>query len=168
VRKDPRSAGTLADIKEQVKLELDIRDDLNASSDMISRIEWMKKQLFDMKDVVSAGAGSRDMLKTFDELGAKLQSIEDELFQPTIAEGDTKSFRDPQKLYEKFSVLAGDIAGSVDFAPNQQQREVYAALKERLAAQKGRFEGLLKTDLAAFNDLLKKNDIAGVIVPRLR
>ncbi len=168
VRKDPRSAGTLADIKEQVKLQLDIREDLNGASDMISQIEWMKKQLFDIRDVMRADAGLRDMIKTFDQFGPQLQSIEDELFQPTIAEGDTKSFRDPQKLYEKLSVLAGDVAGSVDFAPNKQQREVYTVLKERLAAQKSRFETLLKTDLAAFNDMLKQKNIAGVIVPKLR
>jgi hypothetical protein len=135
---------------------------------MISQIEWMKKQLFDIRNVLRADAGSREMIKTFDEFGTKLQSIEDELFQPTIAEGDTKSFRDPQKLYEKLSVLAGDVAGSVDFAPNMQQRDVYAVLKERLAAQKGRFEALLKTDLTAFNDRLKQRNIAGVIIPKLR
>jgi hypothetical protein len=77
------------------------------------------------------------------------------------------SFRSPQKLYGKLSVLAGDVANSVNFAPNKQQREVHAVLKERLANEKSRFGELIKTDLAAFNDFLKKKNISGIIFPKL-
>jgi hypothetical protein len=94
--------------------------------------------------------------------------VEDGLFQPTIAEGDTKSFRDPQKIYEKLSVLAGDVAGSVDFAPNKQQREVLAELKARLAVQTGLFEALVKNDVAAFNKLLTEKGAAGIVIPLLK
>jgi photosystem II stability/assembly factor-like uncharacterized protein len=168
VRKDPRSAGTLEDIKEQVKMQLEVRDDLNAVSDMISRIEWMRKQIYDLRDVLEAGKEAKDTLDAVSEFDQKFRSVEDELFQPTIAEGDSKSFRDPQKLYSKLSVLAGDISNSVDFSPNKQQREVHEVLKERLAAQKSRFENLLKTDLPAFNKLLEGKDIAGIIVPEIK
>jgi hypothetical protein len=101
-------------------------------------------------------------------MGNKLQTVEDGLFQPTVAEGDTKSFRDPQKVYEKLSVLAGDLSGSVDFAPNRQQREVFAVLAERLAFQKGLFDALVKTDLPAFNKLLVEKGAAGIVVPAVK
>jgi hypothetical protein len=90
------------------------------------------------------------------------------LTQPTIAEGDSKSFRFPQKLYCKLSVLAGDVAGMVDFAPNQQQREVLSVLKERLAVQNARYAELLKSDLKAFNDFLKEKGLSVVNVPEIR
>jgi hypothetical protein len=162
VRKDPRSVGTLDDIKAQVKLQFEVRDDINTTADLIDQFEWMKKQLSDLRDVLGRTA-AKDVTAAIMDFGKKLQAQEDELFQPTIAEGDTKSFRDPQKIYEKLSVLAGDINGSVDFAPNKQQREVYAVLKEKLTAQKSRFEELLKTDLAAFNKMLGEKGIAGII-----
>ncbi|MGB7295129.1 MAG: sialidase [Candidatus Aminicenantales bacterium] len=168
VRKDPRSAGTTADIEEQVKLQLEIRDDLNICSDMVSRLEWMRRQLYDLKDVLSSGKDTAEILEVVDEFDGKLQSVEYELFQKTIAEGDTKSFRDPQKIYMKLAVLAGDLSSSVDFAPNKQQREVHAVLKERLAVQKARFEELLAKELPAFNQMLKENGIAGIIVPDIR
>lgn len=147
---------------EQIKFE--IRDNINTAADMIDQLEWMKKKITDLRDVM-ARKDLKDMAAAVVEFGKKFQSVEDELFQPTIAESDTKSFRDPQKVYEKLSVLAGDISGSVDFAPNKQQREVYAVLKESLATQKGRFEGLIKTDLASFNKLLADRGVAGIIVP---
>ena len=166
VRKDPRSAGTVADIEAQVKLQLSIRTDLNAASDMISQLEWMKKQLADLREaLVGKDAAVAGAIR---ELTAKAQAVEDGLLQPTITEGDTKSFRDPQMIYEKLSVLAGDVSDSADFAPNKQQGEVYALLKERLAVQKGLFDGLVKTDLPAFNKLLTDKGISGVVVPEIR
>jgi photosystem II stability/assembly factor-like uncharacterized protein len=167
VRKDPRSAGTLEDTKDQVKMQLALREDLNSVSDMINRIEWMRKQLDDLKDVAEADKAEKDILAAIEEFDKKLCSVEDELLQPVLAEGDSKSFRSPQKLYGKVSVLAGDLSDSVDFAPNKQQREVQALLEERLAKVKARFEGLLQTDVPAFNDLLKRKNIAGIIVPGL-
>jgi hypothetical protein len=56
----------------------------------------------------------------------------------------------------------------VDFAPNKQQREVHAVLKERMEMQRARFEELLKTDLPSFNDMLEKNGMAGVVVPEIK
>ncbi len=166
VRKDPRSAGTVDDIKAQTKMQLDIREDLNAASDMISQIEWLKKQLFDIRD--ASAAKDTGLAAAVDGLAKKFQGVEDGLFQPTIAEGDTKSFRDPQKVYEKLSVLAEDLSGSVDFAPNRQQREVFALLQERLAVQKGLFDALVNTDLPAFNRLLAEKGVAGIVVPAVK
>ncbi len=169
VKKDPHSAGTVEDIKEQVEMQIGIRDDLNIVSDMINQIEWMRKQLYDINDLLKAEGKSADTgaLTAINEFDKKLRSVEDELFQPILAEGDSKSFRNPQKLYGKLSVLAGDVANSVDFAPNKQQREVHAVLKERLAKEKSRFEELTKTDLPVFNELLKKKNIFGIIFPKL-
>ena len=134
---------------------------------MISQIEWMRKQCYDLKDVLMAGGGSKEMKTAIDEMDKKLRSVEDELFQYTIAEGDSKSFRFPQKLYCKLSVLAGDVSGSVDFAPNKQQREVVDVLKERLKEQTTRFVGLL-TEVNAFNEFLKNNNVAGLVAPQIK
>ena len=162
VRKDPRSAGSVAEIKEQVKFQLALRENLNAVSDMISRIEGMRKEVGVLRDALKESGRKDDTLTAIDVFETKLRSVEDELFQPILAEGDTKSFREPHKLYMKLSVLAGDLSGSVDFAPNKQQREVRAVLEERLEVQKKRYEDLVKTDLPIFNALLKEKNILGI------
>jgi len=164
VRKDPRSEGTLDDIKPQVKLLFEVRDDINTAADMINQIDWMKKQLADLREVLPG----TEMTAAVTEFGKKLQAQEDDLIQPTIAEGDNKSFRDPHQIYEKLSMLSSDISNSVDFAPNKQQREVHAMLKERLTARKASFEEMLKTDLAAFNKLLADKGVAGILVPAVK
>jgi hypothetical protein len=168
VKKDPRSEGTLADIQDQIKMQKWIREDLNRVSDMISQIEWMRRQLYDLKDVLQEGGGSADVIKSIGDLDKKLRSVEDKLFQHTIAEGDTKSFRFPHMVYSKLSVLAEDVAGSVDFAPNKQQREVYAVLKDRMIKQQARYKELLTKDLPAFNNMLKDKGIATLINPKIK
>jgi len=168
VKKDPRSEGTIDDIKEQINMQKEIREDLNTVSDMINQIEWIRRQLYDLKDILKAGGGSGDVLKAIDGFEKKLRAVEDELFQHIIAEGDTKSFRYPQKLYCKFSVLAEDVNGLVDFAPNKQQREVHAVLKERLVKQQARYKELLAKDLPAFNDMLNNKGIAALISPKIK
>ncbi|MFQ5722181.1 MAG: WD40/YVTN/BNR-like repeat-containing protein, partial [Candidatus Aminicenantales bacterium] len=168
IKKDPHSEGTVEDIKEQIRLQMAIRQDLNTVSDMISQIEWMRRQCYDLKDVLKSGKNAQDVLAAIDEFDKKLRSIENELFQPIIAEGDTKSFRYPQKLYFKLSVLAEDVAKDVDLSPNKQQREVYAVLNKRLAIQKERYQKLLAEDLSAFNTLLQEKNLAGIIVPEIK
>ena len=149
-------------------MQKEVRENLNVVSDMISQIEWMRKQIYGTKNMLKASGGSKDVIAAIDAFDKKLRSVEDELFQPMTAEGDTKSFRFPQKLYFKIAVFAGDLASSVDFAPNKQQQEVHAVLREGVGIQKTRFEELLKTDLPAFNDMLKENDLAGVVVPEIK
>jgi hypothetical protein len=168
VKKDPRSEGTQADIESLIAMQKEVRQNLNVVSDMISQIEWMRKQIYDTKDMLLASGESTEVIPAINDFDTKLRSVEDELFQKMTAEGDTKSFRFPQKLYFKLAVFAGDLAGSVDFAPNKQQKEVHAVLKERMEMQKARFEELLKTDLPAFNDMLEKNGLAGVVVPEIK
>jgi len=168
IKKDPRSQGTLADINKQEVLHKQIRHQLTAVSTMISQIEWMKKQLHDLKDLLKEQNSFAKANINFTEFEKKLQTIEDELFQPMIAEGDSKSFRYPQKLYCKLSVLAGDLNDSVDFAPNIQQREVFAKLKKSANFQTTRFKALLKKDLPEFNKYLESQKISAIIVPRIK
>ncbi len=165
VVKDPNSKGTVEEINEQVEMQKEIREDLNHVSGMINQIEWMRKQLYDLKGVLSQDK-QEQMVSDIDRFDQKLRSVEDELFQPILAEGDSKSFRYPHKLYCKLSVLAGDLAGNVDFAPNKQQREVHAVLKKRLELQMRNFQKILMEDLPAFNSFLKEKGFAGIIVPK--
>ena len=84
-----------------------------------------------------------------------------------MAEGDSKSFRFPQELYCKLSVLAEDVSKLVDLAPNSQQKEVHAVLRERLAVQVQRFKELMDQGLPAFNNLLDENGIPGIFIPKV-
>ena len=149
IRKDPRSDGTLADIRAQVALSLRARDDLNVASDMISEIELIKKRLNDLREAMERDDNATSIMAEADTLYGKLQALEDKLLQPILAEGDSKSFRFPNRLYSQLSFLIGNLAQSVDFAPNEQQREVHQLLQQRLVQYQAEFQALLDNDVAA-------------------
>jgi hypothetical protein len=87
------------DIKAQVKLLFEVRNDINIAADMINQIEWMRRQLADLTAEI-AGKNLTAVTAAIAEFGKKLSAQEDALTVPTFAEGDNKSFRDPPQLYE--------------------------------------------------------------------
>jgi len=165
VKKDPRSAGSEAAIRAQLNMLLELRGNINTVSDMISQIEWMRKQIYDLKDILK-GSSHASVITAADELDKKLRAVEDKIFQPMTAEGDSKSFRYPNMLYCKLSVLAGDVASMVDFAPNKQQIEVHELLKKRMISYKGKLDELIKTDVPAFNDMLEEKNLSVIIADK--
>ena len=64
-------------------------------------------------------------------------------------------------------MLAGDLAESVDFAPNVQQRAVHTVLKERMDGVRADFDSLMNSALPAFNGRLQERRAGGVIVSTL-
>ena len=165
VLKDPRSEGTLADIQAMVALQLEVREDITTISGMVNDIEWMKKQLNDFTENVDRREGSEAIQAKTKELYATLQALEDKILQPIAVEGDSKSFRFPNMLYSKMSVLGGDLGSSVDFAPNQQQREVHQLLKSQMREYQGELRALVGSDVAAFNRMLQDGNFGVIIVP---
>ncbi|MCP5047039.1 MAG: sialidase [bacterium] len=163
VKKDPRSAGTVEDIREQVKLQLDIRGSIKTVSAMITSIEGLKRQLINLKSNIKGHKAGAEIIKAADKLQSRLQAVEDKVFQPRTADGDSKSFRYPNLLYSQLSVLGGDVASMADFAPNKQQRDVYELLAKRTEKYKKQYDDLLKNEVPAFNRLLQENQAGGII-----
>ena len=144
-------------------MQLQVRDDITTISGLINEIEWMKKQINDLKESLERVGGSAAIRSEADALYGQLQAVEDKILQPYAVEGDSKSFRFPNMLYSKMSVLGGDLAESVDFAPNQQQQEVYDLLSSQMREYGAELRALVAGDVAAFNRMLAERNMAGVI-----
>ncbi len=71
--KDPSSTGSEADIRSQVSLQLRIRDDINATSDMVNQIEWMRKQIDDVQKMLTADKSKTELLKSVEAMDQKMQ-----------------------------------------------------------------------------------------------
>ncbi len=71
--------------------------------------------------------------------------------------------RQAQKQCSQLALLAGDIAGSADSPPTDQQIEVHEELKKELADAEAELSELLDKDIAAFNTLLKEKNIPSII-----
>jgi len=157
VIKDPHSSGTEADILEQTKILLEISRNIDSVADMINQIEWVRKQLGDLKNMLKENEGFEPVIKAGDELDQKFIAVESFLFSMEFS-GSGDGLRWPDKFYVKLQFLANDISKS-DFAPTSQQIQVHEMFKEQLAENQDRLQQLIKKDVKAFNDMLKEKQI---------
>jgi len=131
VKKDPHSAGTESDIQAQTKIMLEIYDKLDLVADLINQIEWIRKQIYDLKDLLNKREEMQSVINAADALDEKLIDIEGFFFSMGLT-GLGDALRWPDKFYVKLRFLANDI-GKSDFAPTRQQIEVHEMFTEQLA-----------------------------------
>jgi len=160
VKKDPHSAGTEADILAQTKVLLEIYQNIDDVADMINQIEWVRKQICDLKNMMKEKEGSESIIKTGDELDQKFIEIESFLFSMELS-GSGDGLRWPDKFYVKLRFLASDI-GKSDFPPTSQQIEVFEMFKRQLADHRDRLKQLIEKDVKIFNDMLKEKQIPNI------
>ena len=161
VRKDPHSAGSLADIQAQTKILLEIHENVNTLTAMINQIEWIRKQIYDLIEMLEEGENAEPVIKAAKELDKKFIAVEDTFFSMGLT-GSGDGLRWPDKFYVKHRFLASSIGGS-DFPPTTQQIEVHEMFKQQLADYQDRLKQLLSQDLSAFNALLKEKNIPNII-----
>jgi len=163
VRKDPRSAGTDAQVTDQVALLLRIRDEVNTVVDLIDEIESVRKQVGEVAGLVRGHDRTDEITKAARDLETKLKALENNLFDLRLTNARQDTLRWPRRLYAKLASLAGYIGGS-DFPPTDQQIEVHELYTRQLAEYQDAMASLRSTDIASFNTLLRDAGVAGVIV----
>lgn len=154
VRKDPHSTGTVKDIEKQVAFGLDIRNELNQVVKLINEIEWIRKEFEDLttrlketrdKDQVAS------IIARAEELNKRVIEIESNLFDVHLTGAREDAFRNPMKLYGRLSALGSDIMyNGADFAPTQQQIEVFEELDKRFEQTKESYNKFVEEQLIPF------------------
>ncbi len=120
----PQIKTTDAELEASVKMQLRIRDDINAVSDMVNQIEWMRKQMDDVQKMMRAETPKADLLKSVQAMDQKMQGVEYKLISKVEANSDDKYYVEPYKIYLNLIWLngevgtgAGDVAGSANYGP---------------------------------------------------
>ncbi len=162
VRKDPHSEGTLEDIDAQVATLRELYDDMNRAAEIVNRIEWIRRQLYDRVDMLESRGGTEDLVAAADSLDRRLRDLEGELIQLRLTSTGQDQIRWPMKLAGRIAYLAGSVA-SADFPPTEQALEVKGELERRLAEQEERFEALAEGAVAEFGDRLAERGLHGIV-----
>lgn len=169
VRKDPSSAGTQADIEEQVALVREIRESVNTVVEIIDRIEWIRKQTDDLTARLEDGVDGlgdeqiAELLERAEALDAALVALEMELFDLRLTGGSARqdTLRWPRKLYAKLTSLAAYVSGT-DHRPTDQALEVFALYRRQLAEVQERMDALAREDLVDLNRRLAERLLAPI------
>jgi photosystem II stability/assembly factor-like uncharacterized protein len=158
VKKDPRLSTTQDEYTRQVTLALQIRDKLSETNEGVIRIREIRKQLEDYT--------RRDDKRVADAakaLSQKLTAVEEELYQTkNRASEDPLNF--PIKLNNKLAHVLSVVESS-DNQPTQQSYMVYEDVATRVNGQIKALDGLLSSDLAAFNKLIHDSNVPAIQAP---
>jgi galactokinase len=158
VKKDPRLTTTPEEYTKQVTLALQIRDKLSNTNEGVIRIREVRKQLDEY-----ARRDDKRVADAAKALSQKLTAVEEELYQTkNRASEDPLNF--PIKLNNKLAHVLGLVEGS-DNQPTQQSYMVYEDLATRVNGQLKALDGLMTSDLAAFNKLIHDSNAPAIQAP---
>jgi photosystem II stability/assembly factor-like uncharacterized protein len=159
IRADPRLATTAADYGKQLDLSLKIRDKLNETHNAIIQIRDVKKQI---DDLVKRVGGPGTIADSGKSLIRKLTDVEEALYQ-TKNQSSQDPLNFPIRLNNKLAALGGVVSQSEN-APNEQSYAVYEELVAQINAQLSKLAQIMKSDVPAFNQMVRDANIPAVVV----
>ena len=165
VLKDPNSSGTEEDIRTQLAAFSEIRDDYAEVTSMVNRIEWVRRQLYDLQAVLEDRGEADDILSAASELDESLIAVEDNLVRLITTGTGQDGVRWAPKLAEELRYLGGNIMNG-DFAPTDQVTEVQLLLNARVLEYRSRVDELFEGAVAEFNRRLLASNLSPLISDR--
>ena len=162
VKKDPRLAATREDFDRQQALLLKIRDKLTETHNAVVQLRDVRRQVEDWQKRAQGQPNAGKITEAAKALSAKLTEIEETLYQ-TKNQSSQDPLNFPIRLNNKLAALAGSVAGA-DAAPTAQAYAVHDELVRQIDAQLQRLGQVMKTDVPAFNQLVREQSIPAVVV----
>jgi hypothetical protein len=154
------------ELEAQLQFALKVRDDISRLAGVVNRLRVVRQQLLARNRLLKDDPSAEPLIKQSKELVAKLDDLEGRLHNPKAKVAyDILAQRGGAKLYSQLAWLFEMIKDS-DAAPTQGINEVYAEQGQALVKYEEEFKALVGGDLAKLNDLAKKMDVPGVVVPR--
>ena len=149
VKKDPQTVATNADLAEQERFALELRDRVSAANDAVKTIRNVKRQLEDRAAKMSGNPGFGSMAKSFED---QISNVEDSLYQTKNRSGeDPLNF--PVRINNQMAALLGFVE-SGERRPPKQSYEVYAVLDPKLQTELARYKRAME-NLRKINAALK-------------
>ena len=162
VKPDPRLTTTPADYAKQLEFGLKIRDKVTETHNAIIQIRDVRKQVDDLLKRVAGQPGFKVINDSASALKKNLTAVEESLYQ-TKNQSSQDPLNFPIRLNDKLASLTG-VLSSADTAPTEQTYAVYEELVVQVDAQLARLDQIMKTDVPAFNQLVRDQNIPAVTV----
>jgi hypothetical protein len=162
VKPDSRLTITPADYAKQTELGLRIRDKLNETHNAIIQIRDVRRQVDDLMKRIAGQPNAKVINDAGSALNKNLTTIEEALYQ-TKNQSNQDPLNFPIRLNNKLAALAG-VVGSAEAAPTAQSYVVYDEVAALIDAQLQRLAQIMKTDVPAFNQLVRDQNIPAVVV----
>jgi len=154
IRKDPRLKTTQQAYQEQFNLLIDVRDEVSSTDDAINDIRRIRTQL---AHVLQSSSGSSSLHDAARKLDGRLSAILHELYEPRFTGFDDQMLVYPLQLNNRIAAMQGYLQG--DYAPTEQDYEVFAHLSARLRQILAVLRQITVADVPALNRQLRSRGL---------
>jgi photosystem II stability/assembly factor-like uncharacterized protein len=166
VQPDPRVALSTAELEEQLKQVLALRQDISQVTRFVETLRSVRKQLTERNELLKDHKEAAPLVKAGQDLIGKLDVLEAKLHNPKAkVDYDILAQKGGSQLYSKLISLYDWLSGS-DGPITQGMQEVYVELNQDLKKLATEYQTLLSDDLAKLNELAKKLAVPAVIAPK--
>lgn len=160
--KDPRTSGTVADIKAQFDFSIAVRDKLSDTHKAIKKIRAAREQLNRVTEPMKGKEDMREVTEMGKSILDEMKKIEEALYQTKNKSGqDPLNY--PVRLNNKLGALGSEVDGS-DYKPTEQVKAVYNEITEKINEQLNLLNKVMTDKVPKFNELVKQKQVSAISV----
>ncbi len=162
ILKDPRSSGTLADIKEQFDFAIKVRDKLSEANLGVKKIREARDQINRITEPMKGKDEFKDVNDLAKSILDNVKNVEEEIYQTKNRSGqDPLNF--PVQLNNKIGALGREVDGG-DFKPTEQAKAVYNEIAGQIDSQLKTLNTIFTDQLPEFNNLIRQKEVKAVVI----
>ncbi len=160
--RDPRLKTTQQDLEKQFDLLIKIRDRVTQAHETVNQIRDIRAQITALNKRLENQPQAKAVAEAGKQLDKKMTEVEEVLIQ-TKARSNQDVLNYPIRL-NNYLVALGGVVDSADSAPTQVSYEVFDMLSRQLDEQLAKWKQVLGTDVPAYNEVVRKQDVPAIIV----
>ncbi len=162
ILKDPRTAGSMADIKAQFDFSIAIRDKLTETHKAIKKIRTTNDQINRVTEPIKSNDEYKEINNLAKTIQDEMKKVEEALYQTKNRSGqDPLNF--PIRLNNKLAALNGEVDGS-DYKPTEQVNEVFKEISGKIDTQLRALEKVFSEMAPKFNELMKQKQVNALTI----
>ncbi|NOS92286.1 MAG: glycosyl hydrolase [Cyclobacteriaceae bacterium] len=162
ILKDPRTSGSLADIKEQFDFSIAVRDKLSETNKAIKQIRTTREQINRVTEPMKGKEDMKDATDLAKSILDEIKKIEEALYQTKNRSGqDPLNY--PVRLNNKLGALGSEVDGS-DFKPTEQVKAVNKEVTEKIDVQLNQLNKVMTDKIPKFNEIIKQKQVSAITI----
>jgi len=159
VESDPRFNLDANALRAQLKLGLELRDELSALNEALNRLSSLHKQITSMQEIIGTDESAdgqtnvayKPVLEQAKALDKKLSALQNPLYNTDVQPFGQDDIHYLQRFHNQLEGIMRNVMNAYGDAPSPVLVEEAASLRKELEQHLQEFNTFLNTDVAAFN-----------------
>ena len=160
ILKDPRTSGTVADIKAQFDFSMSVRDKLSETNKAVKSIRTARDQINRITEPMKGKEEMKDVNDLAKSILDDMKKVEENLYQ-TKNKSNQDPLNYPVRLNNKLAALGSEVDGG-DYKPTEQVKTVHGEITEKINEQLNVLKKIMTEKVPKFNELIKQKQVSAV------